>query len=80
MNVGTPGPAPGALGPALDWYLTPGPFSISMCGLNALMLGWLTTCWCTAVVVVGEPGAVVGVVDPGVTGVGAVVVVVVEVD
>jgi hypothetical protein len=33
-----------------------------MCGLKALRLGWLITCWGTLVVVVGEPRPVVVVV------------------
>jgi hypothetical protein len=48
-----------------------------MCGLNALRLGWLITCWGTLVVVVGEPTPVVVVEPPTVV---VVVVVVVVVD
>ncbi len=66
MNVGTPGPTLGELAPELYWYCTPEPLSISMCGLSALRLGWLSTCW--------RAGAVVVVVDPPAT----VVVVVVD--
>jgi hypothetical protein len=51
MNAGTPGPTLGEFAPELYWYLTPEPLSISMCGLNALRLGWLSTCWRPAVVV-----------------------------
>jgi hypothetical protein len=48
-----------------------------MCGLNALRLGWLITCWGTLVVVVGEPATVVVVVEPAAVVVVVVVVVVV---
>src|SRR6185437_2692911 len=71
MNAGTPGPTLGVPGPELDWYLTPGPLSISMCGLNALRLGWLSTCWRVGVGV----GVVVVVVWTDIEGAVAVVVV-----
>ncbi len=67
MNVGTPGPAPWEVTPELNWYLTPEPPSISMCGLSALMFGWLTTCWGTVAVAAVVVGVVLVVVAPWAT-------------